>query len=82
MNFFFRRMIPLAAMQPTRRLGQPYEMRRVNLGDLAPGADPGLDLICRGILEGEAFVFPDEVYAGAWRRYGSVIQRFVEVLAK
>jgi hypothetical protein len=64
-HFFFRRMIPLAAMQPTRRLGQPYEMRPVSLGDLAPGVDPGLDLICRGILEGEAFVFTDEVYAGA-----------------
>lgn len=52
--FFFRRMIPITSFEPER---QNLELAARTLGDLLPGRDPGLDLICRGILEGDEFVF-------------------------
>jgi hypothetical protein len=52
--FFFRRMIPVASLQPN----QPeVELAVDKLGAIVPGQDPGLDVICRGILAGEEFVF-------------------------
>ena len=53
-HFFFRRMIPLPFVEPdagTRR----FTIRAASLDRLGPGADPGLDAICRGILEGAPF---------------------------
>lgn len=55
-HFFFRRMIPLEFMEPTGG-NPPYRMRIETLEALAPGASPGLDLICDGILSGKEFVF-------------------------
>jgi hypothetical protein len=63
-HFFFRRMIPLACMEPTGEW-PPYQARVSSLDDLAPGADPGLDLICDGILTGSDFIFPAERLAAA-----------------
>ena len=52
--FFFRRMIPVSSLQPN----QPEVALAVErLDELMPGRDAGLDVICRGILEGEEFVF-------------------------
>ncbi len=60
-HFFFRRMIPLSFIDPqmtTRSL--IYKMNIKSLGDLMPQADPGLDIICNGILKEEEFIYPAE----------------------
>jgi len=58
-HFFFRRMIPLPFMRPTGAW-PPYEVAIESLDDLLPGRQPGLDVICDGILEGKPFVYPAE----------------------
>lgn len=55
-HFFFRRMIPLASLDPQTPFG-PYRVRVADLADLLPGRDPGLDLVCNGILDGRPFVY-------------------------
>lgn len=58
-HFFFRRMIPVGLFEP----GSRWPYLSVNVGsvdDLKPGADPGLDLICDGILSEKPFVYPAE----------------------
>jgi hypothetical protein len=52
--FFFRRMIPISSFEPGRA---NLELAIRSLADILPGRDPGLDRICRGILDGEEFVF-------------------------
>jgi hypothetical protein len=58
-HFFFRRMIPLDAVEGT---GQwPFCRVAVSgVEDLMPGHDPGLDVICGGILTKSPFIFPAE----------------------
>lgn len=58
-HFFFRRMIPLGHMVPTGSEPQ-FQVRLSRLEDLLPGWDPGLDVICDGILNGTDFVYPAE----------------------
>ena len=58
-HFFFRRMIPLAAAEPVTGW-PPYRLAVPSLAALEPGADPGLDVICDGILEGKPFIYPAE----------------------
>ncbi|MBK8870028.1 MAG: capsule biosynthesis protein [Elusimicrobia bacterium] len=59
-HFFFRRMIPLGFMEPQRG-DPPFGLRPgICLSDLKEGSDPGLDVICRGILSGTPFIFPAE----------------------
>jgi hypothetical protein len=54
-HFFFRRMIPVDFTAPGR--GKlPYTLGVDSLAQLEPGADPGLDVICDGILTGTPFV--------------------------
>ena len=58
-HFFFRRMVPLNFVTP--RAGYPiFVLSLEQLEDLLPGATPGLDVICDGILLGRPFTF-DEV---------------------
>jgi hypothetical protein len=59
-HFFFRRMIPLASMQPVPGW-PPYQVKISGIEDLLPGHDPGLDVICEGILHGTEFVLRDEL---------------------
>lgn len=54
-HFFFRRMITVRNLSPLDRFG-PYAVKVSRLDDLLPGADPGLDIICDGILENKPFV--------------------------
>jgi hypothetical protein len=54
-HFFFRRMIPIGAFDPDA--AWPPRLRIRSLSELAPGADPGLDTICSGILDSASFVF-------------------------
>jgi len=58
-HIFFRRMIPLEFMQPTGG-DPPYRPDIAGLADLEPGASPGLDVVCDGILEGSSFNYPAE----------------------
>lgn len=57
-HFFFRRMIPLPYVAALG--GDSLGLELSNLSDLAPGAFPGLDIICDGILSGTPFIFPAE----------------------
>lgn len=55
-HFFFRRMIPLSIVEPTG--GDPvFRLTVTEVAELAPGADPGLDCICDGVLTGSPFVY-------------------------
>jgi len=61
-HFFFRRMIPVACIQPTAGASS-YAVELKGLNELMPGSDPGLDVICNGILHGSDFIYPAELYA-------------------
>ena len=56
-HFFFRRMIPLDFVQPIAG-PRRFATRIDGLGSLRPGANPGLDAICQGILTGTPFHMP------------------------
>ena len=60
-HFFFRRMIPLSFMEPTDAW-PPYRLQISGVDDLLPGRDPGLDVVCDGILNGTEFIYPAELY--------------------
>lgn len=54
-HFFFNRMIPLPFIEP--KAGYPiYRARLDGIQQLLPGASPGLDTICDGILRRQPFV--------------------------
>jgi len=53
-HFFFRRMIPLAFVQPEPG-ARRFTVALDSLRGLMPGADPGLDVVCQGILRGTPF---------------------------
>jgi hypothetical protein len=62
-HFFFRRMVPVTSIAPATGMIARQVKYRVGvreLGDLQPGRDPGLDVICEGILSGRPFVYPAE----------------------
>ena len=61
-HFFFRRMMPIGVMAPAQGW-PPYHPDVHSLGQLAPGADRGLDAVCDGILSGKPFIFPAEELA-------------------
>jgi hypothetical protein len=57
-HFFFNRMIPLPFIEP--KAGYPiYRLKLERLEQLLPGASPGLDTICEGILSKAPFVLRD-----------------------
>ncbi len=58
-HFFFRRMIPLEFMEPTGT-HPPFRLKLKGLDELMPGHSKGLDVICKGILEGSEFIFREE----------------------
>lgn len=58
-HFFFRRMVPVERVRPTD--GWPLlALDLASLDDCRPGRSPGLDVVCRGILEGVEFIYPEE----------------------
>jgi hypothetical protein len=62
-HFFFRRMIPVRAVRPATGVMAKivkYQLDVQTLDQLMPGADPGLDVICDGILTGSPFVYRAE----------------------
>ena len=52
-HYFFRRMIPLSSLRPSQ---EEVTLGVSSLEELFPGSDPGLDVICAGILDAEDFV--------------------------
>lgn len=60
-HFFFRRMVPVPSIVPTGAV-PPYKVALERLDDLLPGAQPGLDVICDGIMGGTPFVYPAEQF--------------------
>ena len=58
-HFFFRRMVPVPSMVPTKAV-PPFKLAIESIEDLLPGCQPGLDVICDGILQGTPFIFPAE----------------------
>lgn len=58
-HFFFRRMIPLPFLKPGTGVA-PFEVSLDSIDELAEGRNDGLDVICRGILEGTPFIYPQE----------------------
>ena len=57
-HFFFNRMIPLPFVEP--KAGYPiFKLKLQKLQELLPGASPGLDTICDGILGRGPFVLRD-----------------------
>lgn len=58
-HFFFRRMIPLNMVRSIPSW-PPYETDVQSLRELQPGADRGMDVICSGIMNGDAFIYPAE----------------------
>jgi hypothetical protein len=63
-HFFFRRMIPLEFMLPSKE-DVPYRVSLRSVHELAPGRSRGLDVICNGILQNLPFTFPAETGATA-----------------
>lgn len=61
-HFFFRRMIPLEFMAATGS-NPPFKIKIDSLRDLMPGQSTGLDIICKGILDGSDFIYPAETIA-------------------
>jgi hypothetical protein len=62
-HFFFRRMIPLTSIVPATGIAArqvKYKVGIRSLDQLRPGRDPGLDLICDGIMQGSPFIYPAE----------------------
>lgn len=55
--FFFRRMIPVCTVKPAAVGWPPYLIRPDSLDALRAGRDPGLDLVCRGVMDGVPFTF-------------------------
>lgn len=58
-HFFFRRMIPLEFMKPNKGW-PPYRIQLRGLEDLMPDSSRGLDIICKGIMDGTDFIYPAE----------------------
>lgn len=59
-HFFFRRMIPVPFMQPSREWALSYTAEITGPDSLLPGGVAGLDVICDGIMHGRPFVYDSE----------------------
>ena len=59
-HFFYRRMIPIKAIKSVPNQWPPYKVEISEVMDLQVGKDPGLDLICNGIISGTDFIYKEE----------------------
>ena len=59
-HFFFRRMLPLPFLVPSKSKCRRTTSASTSLEELMPGHYPGLDVICDGILNGTPFIYPAE----------------------
>jgi len=60
-HFFFRRMIPVSCIEQTGNKHDPFKIRTESLDIFSKENDPGLDVICQGILEDKPFIYPAEL---------------------
>lgn len=58
---FYRKMIPLSFTEESNDW-MLYKTKIKKLDELLPNVDPGLDIICKGILNEGQFVYPAEEY--------------------
>lgn len=58
-HFFLRRMIPLEGIIPAAG-NPPFAVGLSSLHSLQPGNSRGIDVVCRGILQGTEFTYPRE----------------------
>jgi hypothetical protein len=63
-HFFFRRMIPLEFMRPSKN-AVPYRVELRTFRELGAGRSRGLDVICDGILFNRPFTYPAETEISA-----------------
>ena len=57
-HFFFRRMIPVSLVKKSAH-HEVFGFNFTDLSELKEGSDPGLDVICGGILNGSPYIFDD-----------------------
>lgn len=72
-HFFFKRMIPVRSIVEVPGW-PPFGIGRLNLDGLAPGQDPGLDVILDGILHGHPFIYPAQTFFDAQHAAGDGAQ--------
>jgi hypothetical protein len=58
-HFFYRRMIPIDCMKPSRGW-PPFRVNISGVQNLLPGSSKGLDVVCDGILSDSPFIYPAE----------------------
>ncbi|MDO9262833.1 MAG: hypothetical protein Q7U02_02625 [Desulfosalsimonadaceae bacterium] len=58
-HFFFRRMIPIDCIELADGF-PPYNITKPGINHFMPGESKGLDVICEGILNKTAFIYPAE----------------------
>jgi hypothetical protein len=56
---FYRNMIPLSFLEETQDW-MLFKSTLKKLDELLPNTDEGLDIICNGLLNGSAYIYPDE----------------------
>lgn len=59
-HFYLRRMIPLSCTEPFPAKFAPYRIKQQPLSAFDKGSDPGLDVICDGILNRSEFIYAAE----------------------
>ena len=60
-HFFFRSQIPVPVLHQAEGHGLS-KLVISGIEDLLPGRYPGLDIICNGIISGDEFIYPAELY--------------------
>lgn len=60
-HFFNRRMIPVNTIKHNDGI-PPFVLDIENIKNLEEGYDIGLDIICDGIINGNEFIYPAEIY--------------------
>lgn len=60
-HYYLRKMIPINLVEPTGFENSPYRIKKQPLASFSEGSDAGLDLFCKGLLEGSEFIYPAEL---------------------
>jgi glycosyltransferase involved in cell wall biosynthesis len=74
-HFFFRCHIPVPVLHEGKGVAIT-KLEISGLQDLSSGKEPGLDIICNGILNGDEFIYPAERYAHSLTSSGKFTKSF------